>query len=337
MKDITERLDKIASEIEKENPFIALAIDRVSDKLERRGETSEKSTSEIDPSELTKQDYKKMKIEVTIKSSSVDREIIATLVEAGLIEDFKKLFSKGKRFWQSMWDSIDDKATKAAIKALNTKEKVKAYIKKNPKLKWVVLGAIALGFLVLPPAANAELLDAPGIKELASGIDIDFYAKAGEIVTKVDVSPEWIEELAKHSLAETGSPEEAYKHLQENLIKVFQEKSVENRVPKQFASDWIEMAQRVGDRIYKVINQKGLLFKKAKYVYSGVKEDLERIAKQYNRMIITDKEAYAKAFDICSRAMPDKHVKLNDIAEREQVGKISHKEAYKEVLALVEK
>ena len=36
MSSITERLDKIASELESENPTVALALDRISDRLENK-------------------------------------------------------------------------------------------------------------------------------------------------------------------------------------------------------------------------------------------------------------------------------------------------------------
>jgi hypothetical protein len=199
--DITTQLDKMAEEIQAQDPVIALALDQVSDKLERTTQPTS-----VDPKNLTLKDLKKLQVKVNIKAYDVsqDRVVMAMLVEAGLKEEFMNLFEKGKSSWLRAWGDVKDKATQIAIKGLNTIDKIKDFIAKHPNLKWAVLAAIILGVLVFPASAHAEIMDTTSLQNMAKDMHWEFLQSAGATKMTVGVPKEWVSELVLKSIGDHG-------------------------------------------------------------------------------------------------------------------------------------
>ena len=202
---ITSELDRIADEVQKYSPEIALAIDKISDHMENRfaeqgGEKAPEGGGKLKDLNLKPDD--KLEMKVVIKSN-VSNEVLAMLAEAGLKEDFGKVFNKGKQAWLGFWDKVKDKAIQAEIKALDTAQAVKTFISEHPNLKWAVLGAIAMGFLVLPPDASAELMNVADKAEMLADMDVSIQRGAGWPSIVLEVDKTWIENLVKKSMIDS--------------------------------------------------------------------------------------------------------------------------------------
>jgi len=224
MTTIIERLDRIASELELLDPRLALAVDHVSDQLEN----IQAAGVPLELENLTPEDIKKKKVQVVIQASSIlnDRAIMAFVVEAGLKTDFLNLFHKGKNYWESTWNGVKDKATQALIKGLNTADKVKKFIVEHPELKYVVLAALALGFLALPSIASADILQPEKVKELADSLQ--WYSSGGgsNLSISVQVPQGWTDEVVLNSLKGHGLADipNVMKDVYTNLNNILMEK-----------------------------------------------------------------------------------------------------------------
>ena len=242
---ITAELDKIADEIQEQSPLIALAIDRISDIIEKGAPTQHSQAEKnalpqsggqakpVDPKTLKPEDLEKLRVKVNIQASSIvhDRYIMAMVVEAGLKDEFMKLFEKGKSSWMAAWNEVKDKSMQLAIKGLDTADKIKEFIAKHPNLKWAVLAAIILGFLVLPTAAHAEIMDTSTVQNMAKDLHWQFLQTAGGGATQtqmtVGVPKGWVgdivlKSLANHGLADSSA---AIKDVAQNIKNIIDMKA----------------------------------------------------------------------------------------------------------------
>ena len=223
---ITAELDKIAEEIQEQSPLIALAIDRVSDIIEKGAlPQSGGQAKPVDPKTLKPEDLEKLKIKVNIQASSTvhDRYVMAMVVEAGLKDEFMRLFEKGKSSWMTAWNEVKDKSMQLAIKGLDTAGKIKEFIAKHPNLKWAVLAAIILGFLVLPTAAHAEIMDTSSVQDMAKDLHWQFLQSGGSTQMTVGVPKWWVgdivlKSLANHGLADSSAAIKDVAHNIKNII-----------------------------------------------------------------------------------------------------------------------
>ena len=223
---ITAELDKIAEEIQEQSPLIALAIDRVSDIIEKGAlPQSGGQAKPVDPKTLKPEDLEKLKIKVNIQASSTvhDRYVMAMVVEAGLKDEFMRLFEKGKSSWMTAWNEVKDKSMQLAIKGLDTAGKIKEFIAKHPNLKWAVLAAIILGFLVLPTAAHAEIMDTSTVQNMAKDLHWQFLQSGGSTQMTVGVPKWWVgdivlKSLANHGLADSSAAIKDVAHNIKNII-----------------------------------------------------------------------------------------------------------------------
>lgn len=74
-----------------------------------------------------------MKVKVNIQASDLlyGRYVLAFIVEAGLKDDFMKIFEKDKTTWNKLWLDIKDKSIQLAIKELRTVEQIKDFLTKQ--------------------------------------------------------------------------------------------------------------------------------------------------------------------------------------------------------------
>ncbi len=220
ISNLTLELDKIADEIQVQDPTIALAIDKISDALEN-------PKKKIDPSTLTDEQIKKMKVHLRVRTARyvISSETLHMLKEAGLKEDFDKIFSKGKATWFNLWNKIKDKTLMAEIKALNSVHAIKEFLKKNPAMKWTVLSAIALGLISLPLAANVDIISPSNLIDLVTSIDIDIVMDpSGFPSLEITIDDSWIQEVAQESMMDAKSKEQLKSNLKDSLMEILTEK-----------------------------------------------------------------------------------------------------------------
>jgi hypothetical protein len=215
---ITIRIDGVAEEFESIDPRIALALDRVSDQLEGKPPapgvkppSSGKPTapgSKLNVKMLKPENLEGIKVKINMRSGvMVDRRILTAEFmarEAGLSSVFKELFNKGKRAWENAWGAVKDKALRAQILALKTKEDLTNFTNKNPSLKWAVFAAIMLGVLVFPQLANAGIINAPDVTTLASNLDFSFVGTQALPTAQVNLNPDWIKDVVQRSMENTN-------------------------------------------------------------------------------------------------------------------------------------
>jgi hypothetical protein len=218
-------------------------------------------TEPVNPKEINPDVLKKMKLDIQIKESSDEqvRMMLAgyLLKQAGLTEYLDKLFKNGKRGWEKAWEQVKDKALQAQIKALKTVNDIGAFIKDHPSLVWAVLGALLLGYLTLPPGAMAEVLKPETVKDLAKNLDLSF--SPGYSTGNINLTGEWVNELVKRSLANTGSMTQAITDLYQNIGNVLQEKMLQLGIPadtihsEAFKSKWVELYKYIAQYANKVL------------------------------------------------------------------------------------
>jgi hypothetical protein len=172
---------------------------------------------------LTPEDVKEMDVKVNIQASNIlnDRYILAFIVEAGLKDDFLKVLKQGKAGWNKFWSNIKDKSLQLAIKGLKTIEQVKEFQAKHPNLKWALLSGIILGYLILPPDALAQVIDAPTAKDLANHLSVHVAPNAIQITA----DPGWIQNVIMRTVQEGSTPEKINADLIHNLAGIIWEKS----------------------------------------------------------------------------------------------------------------
>jgi hypothetical protein len=207
----------------------------------------------FDPKKLTPEDIEKMKVKVNIQASDLlhDRYVMAFIVEAGLRDDFMKIFEKGKVTWNKLWLDVKDKSVQLAIKGLRTVEQVKEFLAKNPNLKWVILAAIILGYLALPHEAMAQIIDAPTAKTLANNLSVHISPNALQITA----SPGWIQDVVMRTVQEGSTPDKINHDLIHNLANIIWEKTkmmdLSDDSRKEFAKTVFQAVFKGGSQLLK--------------------------------------------------------------------------------------
>jgi len=170
--------------------------------------------------DLSKIDFKKKpKVKFIIGSSKE----YSMIVEAGLKDDFLNLFKRGKNFWEKTWNGIKDETTKAALKGINTAEKMKEFIQQHPNLKWAVLAALVLGYLAFPDIASADVFKPEQVSNMAKDLQWSI-PNPGEI--NVHVPKGWVESVVMKSLEghSTIDGSKILVDIQDNLKNILMEK-----------------------------------------------------------------------------------------------------------------
>ena len=233
-----KELDSIADEIQDLDPRIAFALDKISDEL---GGVKPKGTQpnntqkpqsgplqKIDPRTLTPEDMKNIEVQVQMKEAYIinNRRIMSFVIEAGLKDEFMKLFEKGKAAWGNAWSQIKDKAMQAAIKGLDSVQKIKEFLNKHPKLIYAVMAAIMLGYLAFPTQSFAEIIDIPTAQDMAKNdLAWTFLKQGGTNIVRVSISGELGDNLVLKSLADHGpatasqAMSDVYKNISEIIIQ----------------------------------------------------------------------------------------------------------------------
>jgi hypothetical protein len=267
---MTGELDRIAGELESIDPRLALALDMVSDKIEKFSasnhsqigispdQPSQRGSKIIDPKTLTDSDIRNLKVQVNVKTADIlsDRMITAIMVEAGLKDEFKKFFEKGKAAWVKAWSEIKDKSLQIAIKSLNSINKIKEFIAMHPELKYAVIAAIILGYLAFPEQSFAEIFDAPSINDMAKNdLSWQFIDTDGIKLLNISTSPSFGDNLILKSLADHGpsTPKpEVIKDIYENINNLIIEKAKLSGLDYN-GSAFKELSKGTVDHIFKKI------------------------------------------------------------------------------------
>lgn len=110
---------------------------------------------------------------IYLESIFSDNKRQTVLLTEGLVGDIINMFKGVASKVKAKLDQLKDSAEMMAIKALNSIDKVKQYIKAHPQLIWLIFAAMIAGYLVLPREAHAAIATPDQIKDLATSMPID--------------------------------------------------------------------------------------------------------------------------------------------------------------------
>jgi hypothetical protein len=245
----------MANEIEKWNPRMALVLDRVSDRLENF-----KFSKIVNPQNIPLEELKDVEIEIQYKCASdfmANDILMASLVEAGLKNDFVDLLKKGRGAWKDALEKVKDKATIAQIKALNTVEKVKNFIEEHPGLKRTVLVAVILGMMAFPQSSKAEIISAPTEKVLSEKLTVNFSEDNGDYSMKIVITDDFVYDLIMLSLQNSKGVgiDSISKDLHRNLSQVITNK-IEALGVEFPNKEWSDLYARAMVSILKIMREK---------------------------------------------------------------------------------
>jgi hypothetical protein len=147
-----------------------------------------------------------------------------------LDEGFKEVIAKLKDLSisiKSKLEKIKDSSQMLAIKALNKAEDVKAFVRKHPSLMWLVVAAMAAGYLAFPHSASAAVANPDQITDLANSMPINLTGSIDVPSITIDgMSPKFdvfFKKVLDISLEGNASPVNVLQDIYKNFGKSLQE------------------------------------------------------------------------------------------------------------------
>jgi len=143
------------------------------------------------------------------------------LLDEGIISDIGNKFKSLASTVKSKLEKIKSSAEMMAIKALNSVEGVKDFIKKHPTAVWLVFAAIIAGYLILPREAHAAIASPDQLKDLSTSMPIELIGTVQNPSISINAtSPQFTEFFKKIldiSLMGNTNPVDTLQHVVTNF------------------------------------------------------------------------------------------------------------------------
>lgn len=143
------------------------------------------------------------------------------LLDEGIISDIGNKFKSLASTIKNKLEKIKGSAELMAIKALNSVEGIKEFIKKHPNTVWLVFAAIIAGYLILPKEAHAALASPDQVKDLATSMPIELIGTVQNPSISINATTpqftEFFKKILDISLAGNTNPADTLQHIIANF------------------------------------------------------------------------------------------------------------------------